>query len=59
MALGAHDEKLKGPVSSLVIITLGFYAIPLVRGIAYGVREGDIFGTLSASLSDPTASLKF
>lgn len=52
-------EKLKGPVSSLVIITLGFYAIPLVRGIADGVREGDIFGTLSASLSDPTASLKF
>ena len=52
-------EKLKGPVSSLVIIGLGFYAIPLIRGIADGVREGDIFGTLSSSLSNPTESLKF
>ena len=50
-------ERLKSPVSSLVIITAGFYSIPLIRGIADGMRNGDVFGTLSESLNNPTKSV--
>lgn len=57
--LANAGEKLKGPLSSLVIIVAGFYTIPLVRGIADGVREGDVFGSLSNMLANPTDSVKF
>jgi len=52
-------EKLKGPVSSLVILLAGFYAIPIVQGISQGVRSGDLVGTLSNNLANPTEVLKF
>ena len=52
--LGNAVERLKGPLSSLAIITAGFYAIPLVRGLAEGIRSGDVVGTLSNSLGNPT-----
>ena len=52
-------ERLKGPISSLVILTAGFYSIPLIRGVADGIREGDVLGTLSNSLANPTDSVKF
>lgn len=77
-------EKLKGPLTSVAILTAGFYTIvrrpaalasaraqaprsrpptslpppqPIVRGIADGVREGDIVGALARELADPSGSL--
>lgn len=52
-------EKLKGPLSSLVIIVAGFYAIPIVRGLADGFREGDVIGSLTQQLANPGESVKF
>ena len=50
-------ERLKGPASSLFIIGAGFYSIPLVRGLADGIRNGNVFGTITTSLSNPTDSV--
>ena len=51
-------NKVKGPLSSILILGAGFYAIPLIRGIADGVRDGDVIGELSQSLANPTDSVK-
>ena len=51
-------NKVKGPLSSILILGAGYYAIPLIRGIADGVRDGDVIGELSQSLANPTDSVK-
>ena len=56
--LGNAFETLKGPLSSLAIIFAGFYAIPIVRGLADGAREGNVIGALQENLSNPGASVK-
>ena len=51
-------DKLKGPLSSLVIIGAGFYSIPLIRGLADGFRDGE-WGNLFYNLQNPTEAVKF
>ena len=52
-------DRLKSPLTSLLIIGAGFYSIPLIRGLADGIREGDVLGSLSNSLANPGDSVKF
>mmetsp|Transcript_25201 Transcript_25201/g.75568 ORF Transcript_25201/g.75568 Transcript_25201/m.75568 type:complete len:142 (-) Transcript_25201:132-557(-) len=50
-------QTLKGPATSVAILTAGFYTIPLVKGIAEGVRAGDVAGSAFKYLGDPTSAL--
>jgi len=56
--LGDAADRLKGPATSLLIITAGFYSIPLIKGIADGIQGGDLVGALSDNLSKPTEVLQ-
>ena len=53
----AAGERLKGPAQSVAVLLLGFYSLPVVKAISDGVREGNIFTSLSRAFEEPTKVL--
>ena len=57
----AFSSAAQGPLYTVGIIAGGFYAIPVVRGIADGVKAGggvgDVLANVQASIANPTSVL--
>ena len=57
-SLSLSRPLLTGGVSDALLLVLrSFYSIPLVRGIADGVQDGDVIGNIAKQFSAPTESL--